>query len=505
MPGFTHQLCFCFASNFKQAAREACCTQTKGDDLTKSNMCERLKCVWNKCQTEPGWGGDTHPPTNEPTTEPTPKPTRNPTPKPTTRSPTKSPNWGADGYDGDANDNDDWAGDGECTKDEQDRCCSQHETKSLELQAKICKNKFGCTIFKCPQYRTGADGSYAENYDGLDWNDDGHLDDTCTQDEQDKCCEQHDGVSITRQQQICKNMWNCSLLKCPKHRQSYKPKLPTLRPTYRPYASISDSNNYPVNGYPVKEDDGYPVNDNGGYSEEDTCSDTDKKSCCNQNPLKPFGVQYSFCTKLGCNLHMCTKYTNGAWKNDAWYEEDAEKCTEEEHFNCCTQPSTIGIGVQHQNCLKTGCSLFNCDEDDDGDEDYRQKIKWGNTEVKFGYGGDDSTCPDEHKWQCCSPNRSISGSYKSIVKNCQVRFATTQDSTFVSANKQLTLIFIYLLLNNRTSDVIGTCVLRIEILSFKILKSIMTPTMSMETGTMMINVPMRASGAAAIQTQLSEV
>jgi len=344
------------------AAREACCTQTKGDELTKSKMCERLKCDWNKCQKEPGWGGDTHPPTNRPTTKPTPAPT-------------------SSGWDGDANDNDDWAGDGQCTKDEQDRCCSQHESKSLELQAKICQNKFGCSIFKCPQNRKGGDGWYGDAFDGLDWSDDGHLDDTCTADEQDKCCEQHDGISITQQQQICKNMWNCSLLKCAKHRQS-----------------------------------NYPVKDDGSY--EDACSATDKLSCCDQNPLKPFGSQYGFCSKLGCDIYMCDKYIDGAWKNDAWYEEDAEKCTEEEHYNCCTQPDTIGVGVQHENCLKAGCSLFKCDEDEDY-ETYRNKDKWEDAKVQFGYGGDDSTCPDSNKWQCCSPNRSISGSYKSIVKNCQ--------------------------------------------------------------------------------------
>jgi hypothetical protein len=134
---------------------------------------------------------------------------------------------------------------------------------------------------------------------------------------------------------------------------------------------------------------------------------------------------------------MCDKYIDGAWKNDAWYEEDAEKCTEEEHYNCCTQPDTIGVGVQHENCLKAGCSLFKCDEDEDY-ETYRNKDKWEDAKVQFGYGGDDSTCPDSNKWQCCSPNRSISGSYKSIVKNCQVRFVTTQDSTFCQQrNKQL--------------------------------------------------------------------
>jgi len=356
----------------KGAARTACCSQTKGDDATKSKMCDRLGCDYNKCQKEAGWHGDTHEPTELPTSEPSDSPTIS-----------HVPTWSADGHDDDKDeDTDDWAGDGQCSKDEQDRCCSQHESKSLETQAKNCKNKFGCSVFKCPQYRQGADGWYGDSFENLEWDDDGHQDDTCTSNEQAKCCEQHDGVSITKQQQICKNMWNCSLLKCPKHRQA---------------------------DYFEQKDDGYDDTDSGYY--EDECSKDDMISCCSQHPAKPFAAQYSFCTKRGCDLHKC---------DVAWYEEDEDRCTEEEHYNCCTQPESIGIGIQHENCVKTGCSLFKCVEDED---DYNTpQNKWNSGEkpkFQFGYGGDDSTCSDGDKWQCCSPHKSISGSYKSIVKNCQ--------------------------------------------------------------------------------------
>eukprot|EP00577_Skeletonema_sp_RCC1716_P004754 CAMPEP_0113423166 /NCGR_PEP_ID=MMETSP0013_2-20120614/28867_1 /TAXON_ID=2843 ORGANISM="Skeletonema costatum, Strain 1716" /NCGR_SAMPLE_ID=MMETSP0013_2 /ASSEMBLY_ACC=CAM_ASM_000158 /LENGTH=1165 /DNA_ID=CAMNT_0000310995 /DNA_START=136 /DNA_END=3633 /DNA_ORIENTATION=+ /assembly_acc=CAM_ASM_000158 len=512
----------------KGAARTACCSQTKGDDATKSKMCDRLGCDYNKCQKEAGWHGDTHEPTELPTSEPSDSPTIS-----------HVPTWSADGHDDDKDeDTDDWAGDGQCSKDEQDRCCSQHESKSLEIQAKVCKNKFGCSIlkcpqhregwngdehdddeqcskdeqdsccsqdesksleiqakvcknefgcsifkcpqhrqgwngddhddeedvvvwngddhddeedvvgwngddhddeedvvvwngddhededtddwtgdgqcsadeqdrccsqhesksletqakncknkfgcsvFKCPQYRQGADGWYGDSFENLEWDDDGHQDDTCTSNEQAKCCEQHDGVSITKQQQICKNMWNCSLLKCPKHRQA---------------------------DYFEQKDDGYDDTDSDYY--EDECSKDDMISCCSQHPAKPFAAQYSFCTKRGCDLHKC---------DVAWYEEDEDRCTEEEHYNCCTQPESIGIGIQHENCVKTGCSLFKCVEDE---EDYNEpQNKWNSGEkpkFQFGYGGDDSTCSDGDKWQCCSPHKSILGSYKSIVKNCQ--------------------------------------------------------------------------------------
>lgn len=328
--------------------------------MTKSKMCERLKCDYNKCQKEPGWKGDTHEPSEQTTEEPS-------------NSPSVSgvPTWSADGYD---EKDDDWTGDGQCSKEEQDRCCSQHESKSLEIQAKNCKNKFGCSVFKCPQYRQGADGWYGDSFEDLEWDDDGHLDDTCTPNEQEKCCEQHDGISITTQQQICKNMWNCSLLKCSKHRQS---------------------------DYFEKKDDGY---------NEDVCSKDDMISCCSQHPDKPFANQYTFCTKRGCDLHKC---------DVAWYEEDEDRCTDEEHHACCNQSDDIGTGIQHENCVKDGCSLFKCTEEDD---DYNKpQNKWDHEKPKFqyGYGGDDSTCPDSRKWQCCSPDKSISGSYKSIVKNCQ--------------------------------------------------------------------------------------
>jgi len=352
------------------AARTACCSQTKGDELTKSKMCERLKCDYNKCQKEPGWKGDTHEPSEQATEEPS-------------NSPSVSgvPTWSADGYD---EKDDDWTGDGQCSKEEQDRCCSQHESKSLEIQAKNCKNKFGCSVFKCPQYRQGADGWYGDSFEDLEWDDDGHLDDTCTPNEQEKCCEQHDGISITKQQQICKNMWNCSLLKCSKHRQS---------------------------DYFEKKDDGYyeDEKDDGYY--EDVCSKDDMISCCSQHPDKPFAKQYTFCTKRGCDLHKC---------DVAWYEEDEDRCTDEEHYACCNQSDDIGTGIQHENCVKDGCSLFKCTEEED--EYNKPQNKWDQTEkpkFQYGYGGDDSTCPDSRKWKCCSPDQSISGSYKSIVKNCQ--------------------------------------------------------------------------------------
>ena len=349
----------------------------------KSNICERLGCDWNKCQTH--WEGDTHEPSEPPTEEPSVTPSES-------HVPTVSyvPTWSADGWNGDAHE--------ECSKEEQDRCCSQHESKSLEVQSKICKNKFGCSVFKCPKYRKGDDWA-GDSFEHLDGDDD----DTCDANEQAKCCDQHDGVSITKQQQICKNLWDCSLLKCPKHRQN---------------------------------DDGY---------DEDICSKNDMISCCSQHPSKPFDLQYSFCNRIGCNLHKC---------DIAWYKEDEDRCTDKEHYNCCSQSDSISKGTQHENCLKTGCSLFECDggyDDYDGygnyhtepadssykpknsydnydtepaDPSYKPKNKWDSAEkpkFQLGYGGDDSTCPDGKKWKCCSPDKSISGSYKAIVKNCQVR------------------------------------------------------------------------------------
>lgn len=392
------------AFTFLQAAREACCSQWKGDEWTKSEMCERLGCDWNKCQK----GTDS--------------PTKTPSATP---SVSVVPTWSADGWTGDTHD-DDWTGDGECSKEEQDRCCSQSETKSLEVQSKICKNKFGCSVFKCPQNRKGDDGWYGDSFEGLDWDGDGN--DVCSAEEQDKCCDQHDGISITKQQQICKNMWDCSLLKCSKHRQS-----------------------------------------GAGY-DEDKCSKDDMVSCCGQHPSKPFDLQYSFCNKLGCNIHSC---------DIGWYEEDKDRCTEDEHYKCCNQSGDIAKGTQHENCLKSGCSLFECNyEDEDEDmctakEQYKcchqsgdiaegtqqenclekgcslfdctnyedepddtYNKKWDNGDkpkFQLGYGGDDSTCPDSSKWKCCNPSSSISGSYKSIVKNCQVRVLIAENATFVSS------------------------------------------------------------------------
>ena len=305
-------------------------------------MCERLKCDWNKCQKE----YDTEP------TEPTAGPSDSP-------SVSAVPTWNADGWTGDE-------GDGKCSKEEQDRCCSQHESKSLEVQAKTCENKWGCSVFKCPQYRKGDDGWDGDSFEGLDWSDDGHLDDTCTADEQDKCCEQHDGIPIAEQQQICKVMWNCSLLKCPKHRQS----------------------NY----------------------DYDTCSKDNMVACCRQDPNKPYDLQYSYCSELKCDIHKC---------DVDWYKEDEDRCTDEEHYKCCTQPDSIAEGTKHDNCVETGCSFFKCIEDD---ADYNKKNKWddmGKPKFQFGYGGDESTCPDSNKWKCCSPDQSILGSTKAIVKNCE--------------------------------------------------------------------------------------
>ncbi|KAL7493067.1 hypothetical protein ACHAWT_004007, partial [Skeletonema menzelii] len=315
------------------AKRTACCSQTVGDDDTKIKMCERLKCDWNKCQKE----YDTDP------TEPTAGPSDSP-------SVSAVPTWNADGWTGDEVD-------GKCSKEEQDRCCSQHESKSLEVQAKSCQNKWGCSVFKCPQYRKGDDGWDGDSFEGLDWSDDGHLDDTCTADEQDKCCEQHDGIPIAEQQQICKVMWNCSLLKCPKHRQS----------------------NY----------------------DYDTCSKDKMVDCCRQDPNKPYDLQYSYCSGLGCDIHKC---------DVDWYKEDEDRCTDEEHYKCCTQPDSIAEGTKHDNCVETGCSFFKCIEDD---ADYNKKNKWddmGKPKFQFGYGGDESTCPDSNKWKCCSPDQSILGS-----------------------------------------------------------------------------------------------
>jgi hypothetical protein len=38
----------------------------------------------------------------------------------------------------------------------------------------------------------------------------------------------------------------------------------------------------------------------------------------------------------------------------------------------------------------------------------------------YGYGGDDSQCPDGHKWQCCSQQLS-DGNRKEVFKTCKVR------------------------------------------------------------------------------------
>lgn len=196
-----------------QASRKACCSQTKGDEATKQAMCLRLKCDWSKCQKDASWGGDTHIPTTRP---PTPPPSGEGWSHPSTSKPT----WSADGWTGDAND--DWTGDGKCSTEEQDRCCSQHDSKSLEEKAKTCINKFGCEWLKCDFALKvgGSDGWYSDTYEDFDWNDDGHDDDKCTAQEQVKCCSQHDGLSLYRQFYICKELWNCALLKCPKHRQS---------------------------------------------------------------------------------------------------------------------------------------------------------------------------------------------------------------------------------------------------------------------------------------------
>ena len=58
----------------------------------------------------------------------------------------------------------------------------------------------------------------------------------------------------------------------------------------------------------------------------------------------------------------------------------------------------------------------------------------------------------------------------------------------------------------KTSDVVGTCVLRIGIMSSTTVKVMMTPAMSTEEDTtVMTNVPMQASGVAVIQTHHSQV
>ena len=259
-----------------------------------------------------------------------------------------------------------------CSKEEQDRCCSQHDSKSLEVKVKTCKQKFGCSYFKCPQARKGDDGWNGDSHGddwvgddwiGDDWSDDGHLDDTCSANELAKCCEQHDGISLYKQQQICKNMWKCSLLKCSKHRQS----------------------DYADSYY------------------KDQCSKDDMISCCGQDSNKPFDLQYSFCSKSGCNLHRC---------DENWYD-DYDTCTDKEHYNCCNQDNSLGEGTKHENCLKKGCSLFTCE---------KKENKWtamDKPKFQFGYGGDDSTCSNASKWKCCSPEKSLLGSYKAIVKNCE--------------------------------------------------------------------------------------
>jgi len=337
--------------------RKACCTQTAGDEATKIEMCERLHCDYNKCEKEK-------------------MPTAKPSLSPTISS---QPTWDADG----------WDGDGTCSKDEQDLCCTQHESKSLETQAKICQHKWGCSVFKCQWARKGNDGWYNDAYDGLDWDGDGN--DTCDKDEQAKCCSQHDGISLTEQQQACKNMWKCSLLKCPKHR---------------------------INAY-----------DNGHY-EDSTCSSDDKFNCCNQHPAIPFGEQYGLCTKLGCNLHDCDDYKDGAWQDDGYFPEDTDRCLPFEREKCCSQSSKLRLGAQQQNCLTSGCNLLNCPgeantdsydddkySDDKYDDDYYTNAK---PQFMYGYGGDDSQCPDGHKWQCCSQQLS-DGNRKEVFKTCKVR------------------------------------------------------------------------------------
>ena len=335
--------------------RKACCTQTAGDEATKIEMCDRLHCDYHKCE----------------------KPTAKPSVSPTISS---KPTWDADGWGGDGN-VDAWEDDGTCSKDDQNLCCTQHESKSLETQAKICQNKWGCSVFKCPWARKGQDGWFNDAYDGLDWDGDGN--DTCDKDEQAKCCSQHDGISITKQQQTCKNMWNCSLLKCAHHR---------------------------INAY-----------DDGHY-EDSTCSSDDKFNCCNQHPAIPFGDQYGLCTKLGCNLHDCDDYKDGAWEDDGYFPEDKDRCLPFEREECCSQSSKLSLGAQQQNCAKSGCNLLNCPGEVQGGSDDNDYYTNAKPQFMYGYGGDDSQCPDGHKWQCCNQQlKAEGGNRKEVFKTCKVR------------------------------------------------------------------------------------